>query len=191
MTRAPKYIARTPYLKVLIFLCGCFLFAQPVVAQSKEWLRISPQDLRMKEFPAAPGAAAVQLYYADYIDDQEQTEFVYRRIKILTNNGKSYADVAITVPDDASLSGLKARTIHPDGKIIDFTGRPFEKVVIRQRGVKVLARAFTLPDVTVGSIIEYKYTLDLPGVFLDNAWTIQHDLYTVKESFRMKPFGRS
>ena len=54
--------------------------------------------------------------------------------------------------------------------------------------IKFLAKTFTMPDVTVGSIIEYKYKIDWPGIIIDNSWTIQHELYTVKESFRMKPY---
>jgi len=108
---------------------------------------------------------------------------------VLNDKGNSYADVEIVIQPEGSISGLKARTVHPDGKIIEFTGKPFQKVIEKSRGVKVLAKTFTMPDVTVGSIIEYKYKVDLPGVFLDNSWTIQHELYTVKESFRMKPFG--
>jgi hypothetical protein len=93
------------------------------------------------------------------------------------------------IPPEGSLGDLKARTIHPDGKIIDFTGKPFQKTIVKSRGVKVLAKTFTLPDVTVGSIIEYKYKVGMPGIVLDNYWTIQHELYTVKESFRMKPYS--
>jgi hypothetical protein len=158
-------------------------------AQKEDWLPIAPQDLRIKEAPGIPGAAAIQLYYAEYIDDQEQTEFYYSRIKVLNEKGARYADVQILAPPGVSISGLKARTIHPDGKILEFTGRPFQKVVARERGYKVLAEAFTLPEVAPGSIIEYKYKLNLPGVVLDHSWTIQHELYTVKENFRMRPFS--
>jgi hypothetical protein len=172
-------------LTLLVFL----LLPLLAPGQTEDWLPVKPQDLRIKEVPGSPGAAAIQLYYADYIDDQEQTEFFYRRIKVLNDKGNRYADVEIVVPPEGSISGLKARTIHPDGKIIEFTGKPFEKVIMKGRGGKVLAKAFTMPDVTVGSIIEYKYKIDLPGVVLDNSWTIQHELYTVKESFRMKPYG--
>ncbi|MGZ7062689.1 MAG: DUF3857 domain-containing protein [Candidatus Angelobacter sp.] len=143
----------------------------------------------MKQVPGSPGADAVQLYYADFINDQEQTEFFYHRIKILNEKGKNHADVELIVPPDGSISSLKARTIQPDGKITDFTGKPFQKTVIKARGVKVLAKAFTMPEVTVGSIIEYKYKIDWPGIITDNYWTIQHELYTVKESFRMKPYS--
>jgi len=46
-----------------------------------------------------------------------------------------------------------------------------------------------MPEVNVGSIIEYKYKIQWPGIITDNYWTIQHALYTVKESFRMKPYS--
>ena len=167
------------------------LFVLPPLAcgQSEDWLPITSRDLRIKEVPGNPGAPAIQLYYADHINDQEQTEFIYRRIKVLNEKGSRYADVEIVVPPECSLSGLKARTIRPDGKTIEFTDKPFQKVIVKGQGSKTVARAFTIPAVTVNSIIEYKYNIDLPGVFLDNAWTIQHELYTVRESLRMKPYG--
>jgi hypothetical protein len=46
-----------------------------------------------------------------------------------------------------------------------------------------------MPEVNVGSIIEYKYHIDWPWIITNNSWTIQHELYTVKESFRMKPYS--
>ncbi|MGZ4895249.1 MAG: DUF3857 domain-containing protein [Candidatus Angelobacter sp.] len=165
------------------------VFIAPASAQKEDWLPITQHDLEMKQVPGSPGADAVQLYYADFINDQEQTEFFYHRIKILNEKGKNHADVELIVPPDGSISSLKARTIQPDGKITDFTGKPFQKTVIKARGVKVLAKAFTMPEVTVGSIIEYKYKIDWPGIITDNYWTIQHELYTVKESFRMKPYS--
>ncbi|MBZ5504237.1 MAG: DUF3857 and transglutaminase domain-containing protein [Acidobacteriia bacterium] len=179
-------------MKCIRLFLSLALFAAsvaPAMAQKEDWLPITQQDLGMKQVPNSPGADAVQLYYADFINDQEQTEFFYRRIKILNEKGNRHADVEIVIPPEFSLSGLKARTIHPDGKIIEFAGKPFQKTIIKGRGIKILAKAFTMPDVTVGSIIEYKYKVDSPGIFLDNSWTIQHELYTVKESFRMKPYS--
>ena len=142
----------------------------------------------IKQVPGSAGADAIQLYYANYINDEADNEFFYYRIKVLSEKGNSHADVEIVIPPDGSLSELKARTIHPDGKIIEFTGKPFQKTLIKGRGIKVLAKTFTMPDVTVGSIIEYKYRIDVRRNIFDNSWTIQHELYTVKESFRMKPY---
>jgi hypothetical protein len=167
------------------------VFVTPALAQKEDWLPITRQDLEIKQVPGNPGADAVQLYYADFINDQEETEFFYVRIKVLNEKGKSHADVELIVPPEASISSLKARTIQPDGRITEFTGKPFQKIVIKGRGVKVLAKAFTMPEVNVGSIIEYKYHIDTPGYVTvsNNSWTIQHELYTVKESFRMKAFS--
>ena len=172
----------------------CCLFLSCLMAavgsSAQDWQPITPQDLQIKEVPGDPGASAIQLYYADYIDDNLHNEFFYHRIKILTDKGTQYADVEIPVlRSHTSIGDFKARTIHPDGKIVEFSGKPFEKTIIKGRGVKYLAKTFTFPEATVGSIIEYKFKLYTPeDVIYDNSWTIQHDLYTVKESFRMKGY---
>jgi hypothetical protein len=170
-------------------LAACLIVPALGFAQKEDWLPVTPQDLQVKEVPGNPGASAIQLYFADYIDDDEQTEFFYYRIKILNDKGKQYADVQIEIPPDGSVDNIKARTIHPDGRIVDFNGKPFQKTLIKGRGIKFLADTFTLPDVTPGSIIEYKYKITWPGILTDNYWPVQHYLYTVKESLRMKTYA--
>lgn len=165
-----------------------FAYATQSRADREDWIQISQHDLQIKEVPGDPGASAIQLYYADYIDDAAQNEFHHVVIKVLSEKGKKYADVEIVIPPEGSISGLKARTIEPDGKIVEFSGKPFQKTIIKGRGLKVLAKVFTMPEVNVGSIIEYKYRIDWPYILTNNYWTIQHDLYTLKESFRMKPY---
>jgi len=176
-------------IRLLFSVALLAVFIAPAQAQKEDWQPITQHDIEMKQVPGNSGADAVQLYYADFINDQEQTEFFYVRIKVLNEKGKGHADVELVVPPEGSISGLKARTIQPDGRITEFTGKPFQKIVIKTRGVKVLAKAFTMPEVNVGSIIEYKYKIEWPGIITDNYWTIQHELYTVKESFRMKPYS--
>jgi hypothetical protein len=176
-------------IRLLFSVALLAVFIPPAQAQKEDWQPITQHDIEMKQVPGNPGADAVQLYYADFINDQDQTEFFYVRIKVLNEKGKSHADVELVVPPDGSISGLKARTIQPDGRITEFTGKPFQKIVIKTRGVKVLAKAFTMPEVNVGSIIEYKYKIEWPWIIPDNSWTIQHELYTVKESFRMRPYS--
>jgi hypothetical protein len=112
--------------------------------------------------PNDPGADAIQLYMSYYKDDDAKFISVYKRIKILRESGRERADIEIPIEPRESLKELAARTIHPDQKIVDFAGKPFEKVISKRRGIKFLAQAFTLPDVTVGSIIEYRYVIALP-----------------------------
>src|SRR5215469_3698317 len=105
--KAHPATARTQLMclsKIFLGLCLCLLFALPSYGQKEDWLPITPQDLSVKEAPGAPNASAIQLYFADYIDDQEQTEFFYHRIKVLSEKGESYADVEVLVPPDCSIS---------------------------------------------------------------------------------------
>ena len=180
----------------------CLLLSVSALAQKEDWLPVTQQDLQYKDVPGYKGASAVRLYYAQYINDNTASCFFYHRIKILNEKalagGNSYADVEIpilTLGDFVEdIRDLKARTIKPDGSIVEFNGKVFEKVVFKGRGVKFSAKAFTMPDVSVGSIIEYKYrtVLNIP-VLLDlkipvrDAWDIQSELFTVKESLDYQP----
>jgi hypothetical protein len=163
--------------------------------------------MQFKDVPGNKGASAVRLYYAQYINDNTSSCFVYERIKILNekalnpdSRGKTYADVEIPVFSFGNIvenvTDLKARTIKPDGSIVEFNGKPFEKVVFKGRGDKVSVKAFSMPEVGVGSIIEYKYRaiVSVPAyafvrVFARDSWDIQSELFTVKESLSYQPFG--
>ena len=123
---------------------------------------LSQEELKMTSMPEAPGAPAVYLYRQVDRDDNTSREYNYIRIKILTEEGRKYADIDIPfVKGSESIQNLKARTIRPDGSIVNFDGKFYEKEIVRARGLKYLAKTFTLPDVQVGSVIEYRY-FELP-----------------------------
>jgi hypothetical protein len=172
-------------MKNLRYLLFGWLFLLPwaCFGQSQEWLEVTAQDREIKEAPGDPGASAIQLFFADYRDDDVKYQFIYHRIKILTEEGKKHANVEIPIFPWYHFDGVKARTIHPDGSIVEFTGKPLEKVIAKTRDIKFLAQTLTIPDVTVGSIIEYKYRYSWERLTFDTTWSIQHDLFTVKEHF--------
>jgi hypothetical protein len=170
-----------PYWITLVLLLAA---STPGFCQSEDWQPLSPQDQQIKEVPGNPGAAAIQLYYANQLHDNERYEFYYKRIKVLNDSGKQYADVEITGNLDSKITNLKARTIHPDGSIVEFTGKPFDKTIFKGRGFKLAAKTFTMPEVTVGSIIEYKYRLEN---YFSDTWVLQHDLFTLKEFVSFEP----
>jgi Domain of Unknown Function with PDB structure (DUF3857) len=154
-------------------------------AQDRGWRPVDPQDLQLKEIKQVPGAEGVLLYYADEIDDVDHSEFFYSRIKLFTDGGKHRANVEIPMLEKGSVTDLLARTIHPDGKIVDMVERPFEKVVFKGKGLRVKVLAFTLPQVGAGDIIEYQYQLHYGDKGLRaHHWTVQHDLFAQKEHFR-------
>lgn len=180
-----NWLAHPRHIALFVFLVtASYCHGQ----HSEDWLSLSPKDWAIREAPGDPRAPAVQLYYADFRDDNSRYEFVHRCIKVLADQGRGYADVEIVVPKEYRLEDLQARTIHPDGAVVPFTGRPFDKVVLQHREDKTVAKAFSLPSVTTGSIIEYKYRLTWDLYFHDPVWYVQHDLFTVKESFLLRPY---
>jgi uncharacterized protein DUF3857 len=152
-----------------------------------EWLPVTAEELRMTREPAAPGAPAIYLYRQVDRDDTTFHETNYARIKILTEEGRKYADIEIPfIKGRGNIHSIKARTVGPDGKITNFDGKIFEKTVVKARGVKFLAKTFTLPDVQVGSIIEYHYTFDWEYYIYDSRWILSEELFTKHAKFSLK-----
>jgi hypothetical protein len=153
---------------------------------------VSSDEIKMTSEPLAPGAPAVILYRQVDRDDNGRTshEDNYIRIKILTEEGRKHADVEIPfLKGSQNVVGVRARTIRPDGSIADFGGQVFEKYLVKGKGVKYLAKTFTLPDVQVGSIIEYSFTMDLGEYMIfDSHWILSDELFTKKAQFSLKPY---
>ena len=156
------------------------------------FLPVSPDELKMTSEPLAPGAPAIILYRQVDRDDNGYTshEDDYFRIKILTEEGRKYGDVEIPFfKEQGTIHGLKARTIRPDGTIANFEGKAFDKTIVKAKGLKYLAKTFTLPDVQVGSIIEYHYTIDLQeGLIFDSHWILSDELFTKHAKFSLKAY---
>jgi hypothetical protein len=117
---------------------------------------VSPDELKMTSEPHAPGAPAIILYRQVDRDDNSYTTHQdnYFRIKILTEEGRKHADIEIPFfKGNEDVGNVRGRTVRPDGSIVNFSGKVFEKQLVKSRGVKYLAKTFTLPDVQVGSVI--------------------------------------
>src|SRR5882757_5672625 len=158
---------RRVFLLVAILLVGAMLRHLGQVS-GDEWLPISPEELKMTSEPKAPGAPAIILYRQVDRDDSDVRrahEYNYIREKIFTEEGRKFADVEIPV--------IKGSTIRQDGSIVDFDGKIYEKEIVKVRGLKYLAKTFTLSDVQPGSIIEYHYTIDFAEYLVfDSNWEV-------------------
>jgi len=159
-------------------------------ASADDWQPISPEELKMTSLPEAPGAPAVILYrQVDRDDGRSAHEFNYVRIKILTEEGRKYANVEIPFfKETGTVLGIKARSIRADGSIAQFDGKVYEQTIVKAKGFKYLAKTFTLPDVQIGSIIEYHYMTDYNEAYVyDSNWVLSNELFTRHAKFSLKP----
>lgn len=164
-------------------------FSARVVSAGDDWQPISPADLALKDNPAQPGADAMILYRESDVDEKASFDDEYVRIKIFTKEGVQRGDVEIPFRKGMdSIKNIRARTIRPDGSIVDFEGSALEKEVMKASGIKILAKTFTLPDVEPGCIIECRYRDQYDSdLFLDTPWVLQADMFTRLAQFRITP----
>lgn len=181
-----------------IVRCFCVLPLVPFLlclqSLAADWPPISPEELKMTQEPLAPGAPAIILYRQVDRDDRGQTahENDFVRIKILKEEGRKHADVEIPFYKEHgnNIVHVGGRTIHPDGSTANFEGKPFDKSIAKAKGLKYMAKTFTLPNVEVGSIIEYWYTIDFSEYFVfDSQWILNDELFTKHAKFSLKPYS--
>jgi len=180
----------------LRILLSLIIFFSPCIGAfaSVGFQPVSPDELKMTSEPKAPGAMAITLFRSVDRDDSARTahEDVYFRIRIFTEEGRKYADVEIPFYKDAGIiTNLHARTIKPDGSIVNFNGQVYEKTIVKARGLKYLAKTFTLPEVEPGAIIEYYYTVDFSDEYIGytSHWILSDELFTKRAKFSLRPYS--
>jgi hypothetical protein len=170
----------------LLFLSLSIL---PFSAAAADWQQPTPDELKMTSEPAAPNADAVYLYREDVTDNKLHMEAVYVRLKILRDEGKKYADVELAgAGRDFGITDIQGRTIHSDGTVIPFTGKPYEKLLFKTKTRQYKAMVFSLPDVENGSILEYRYKLRYDdNAYVSPEWDVQQPIFVRKTHFHYVP----
>ncbi len=163
------------------------------LARAEKWIEPTAEELKMTSQPEVPGAAAVYLYREETTDDKLHFFSIYVRLKVLTDKGKEFGNVELSYANKKDGGGytvedIAGRTIHADGTVFPFTGKPYDKLIEKGQTTKYMAKVFTLPNVEVGSIIEYRYNLRYDDhYFISPQWIIQSELFTRKAHYVWRP----
>lgn len=193
-------------------LCSRFgLFASVIILMlavpsraSVHFQPVSQEELKMTSEPLAPGAPAIILYREVNRDDNghghgglvlmggtaDRFEEDYFRVKVFTQEGRKYGDVEIPLPSEMGIiTDINARTIRPDGSVVNFSGKIFDKTIVKARGFQYRAKTFSMPNVEPGCIIEYYYTVSFnEGYIFFSQWVLSDELFTKKAKFTLHPF---
>ncbi|WP_231581102.1 DUF3857 domain-containing transglutaminase family protein [Silvibacterium bohemicum] len=139
---------------------------------------------------AAPDAPAVYLFREETVADDLHMHSMYARIKILTEKGKEmFSDIEIPYEGtNFSITDISGRTIHADGTVVPFTGKPMDKLVVKTAQFKAMEKVFSMPDVQVGSIIEYRWKLRYDDNYYSSPrWYIQQPVFVHKAHYHFQP----
>ena len=186
---------------LFLFLgCGC---GTAVRAQDFPGLPpLTPADMKA----TGMGGPALILYRAVDTDNTTSTETYSYRIKILNEEGRRHGDVEILYVEKFSqVEDIAARTIAPDGTVTPFHDQVIDQDIVKAKRFRSRAKVFSIPNVQVGSIIEYTYRLrykykipeqfqhperfvfENPTTFPAAKWDIQTDLFVKHERFTFTP----
>ncbi|HKR62219.1 MAG TPA: DUF3857 domain-containing protein [Thermoanaerobaculia bacterium] len=182
------------------FVLPLLLIALPVrvyagFSQTQDFRPMTAEERAMTTAPVAPGAPAAVLDWIRIDDDQIAISSEYTRIKVFTDAGKKYADVEVPFvvgyPMKGRVTEISARTLKPDGTVVPFDGKVYDKLLYKNSRATVRAKVFSLADVQPGSILEYRFVRRwsksvLPGT----TWTIQRDIPLLHVKFTIKPYKR-
>lgn len=179
-------------LRVAFCVCLSLSLAMPIMAQLKvnpKFDKPANEELTMTTYAPDTSAAAVVLYESRCVRyNFVGIEFklftdVKCRIKVLKEEGKSWANTALVInydKDDAHLrenvTKLKAASFNlENGKVVktkmDGNMKSQEEIDSKHRLFK-----FTVPQVKVGSVIEYEYTLVSDYYFSIDDWNAQKNI---------------
>ncbi|PYQ53047.1 MAG: hypothetical protein DMF59_02860 [Acidobacteria bacterium] len=161
-------------------MAALLLFATSLSARgvrNSDFRTATPAELAMQSVPFAPGVPAVVLNWIQRRDDVAMYESEYLRIKVLAPEGKKYGDVEIPyISQWTGAVAFEARLTRPDGTIIPFNGKTYDKLAVRFGSIRVMVKTFSIPDVQPGSIIEYCSEVGLRYTPMHYTFTLQRDL---------------
>ncbi|HYI10441.1 MAG TPA: DUF3857 domain-containing protein [Thermoanaerobaculia bacterium] len=162
-------------------------------SQQQAFRLATPEELAMKSVPDAPGAEAVMLDWVRVDEDPSSYSAEYHRIKVLTDEGKKHGDVEIVYvpgyPYNGRVTDIDARTIRPDGTVVPFNGKVYDKVVFKSGRQAVKAKAFSLSEVQPGSILEYRFIRRWSdSLLLNSYWLVQKDIPVAHAKLTLKPY---
>jgi len=150
------------------------------------------EELEMTSDPKAPGADAVYLYREERTDDALHYHSEYVRIKILTEKGKELATVRTPYEHrNFKVTDIQGRTIHSDGTAIPLKTKPSDLMDVKTKDFQLNTMVFTLPNVEVGSILEYRFQIRYDDDMVSSpTWDVQQPYYVHKAHYFFQPSPR-
>ena len=157
------------------FLFLLLIFTLPSFSQ--DFGDVSDEELQLTGVAEDPEANIVILFDRGEIKISPHFKLemeIHKRIKILTEAGKEYANVKIRYWHEDKIKNLEAASYSPDGK-----KHELDDDNIYEEGTKKWKdKVFAIPGVDVGSVIEYKYTLYSDYITNLEPWFFQSNEFT-------------
>jgi len=166
-----------------------YLYRQEITRDMAQAAADANQDSQRPDFcntvEALSPLSWPQPQYLQKIDFQS----LYVRLKVLNAKGVAYGKVVVEGPEPYwSVAKVEGRTIQSDGTIVNFSGAVDRRLISKTRDMTRYRTSFQMPEVRVGSILEYRVTITYPdGLESPPRWFPQRELFVRKADFYYLP----
>lgn len=134
------------------------------------WEPITAADWQAGKADSLKSANAIILFEKVIVDERNAAQdiystTIYRRIKIVNQRGYGQADVSVPyVHKKQKITDMKGRTLWPNGRVFNLSKKQiFRTDMLSTRKVSIKQKAFSLPGIQDGCIIEYMFTFESPS----------------------------
>jgi hypothetical protein len=144
---------------------------------SQDFGDISEEELLMNTCLEDPEADAVVLFNKCSMRINNEFDLVsdvHKRIKILTEAGKKYANQKIVYWHEDKITDLDAICYLPNGEEIELDSDD----IFNEEGRNVITLSFAIPGVEIGSVIEFEYQHWSDRIHRLEPWEFQEECFT-------------
>ena len=181
----------------LFMTIGLVAFAQTIEPNLK-FDKPTEAELTMESYAPDPEAPAVILCsqteaYYDFRDgDFVLVTTVKMRIKVLKDEGKSYANVVVPFTkskygsaDNERVYSVKATSYNKEDGQLKKTKMSSDLVFTEKVDAENMLMKFTIPQVKKGTVIEYQYTKESNNYYYIDTWYAQAKIPTLYASYEL------
>lgn len=178
------YCMKKIFTTLALSLLGVTLAAaqEKVVTTTQPYGKIDKADLLMKVCDFEKDANAMVLFDKGDVYYNNDFNIVlerHKRIKILSESGKKQANVRIEYYGGNKfeyVTGLQGEIFNLNNDKVEITKLDKKQIFNEFVDKSRTALVFTFPNVTVGSVIEYKYTQTIHSLSAIPDWFFQEDI---------------
>jgi hypothetical protein len=184
---------RSPIINLVVCFAAMLLLFTKAQAQNKAfeyaWDQAAPHTVLPDSLKKQD---AVMLWYDRFI--LNDADFTYKdqrhyKVKILTPKGlREHSVVYVAKNDNMEFAGLDARTIKPDGKIVDLKSNEIRRLDFKEGDEEdnTTQFRFSIPGVQVGDEIEVFIDYENRGLPRGQDLTLETRLLTLQSSLTLK-----
>ncbi|MEL7060887.1 MAG: DUF3857 domain-containing protein, partial [Acidobacteriota bacterium] len=128
--------------------------------------------------PAVVLFQKAEVRFRDSTRDRVSTLEVWERVKVLNEEGLTYAQLVVPHDRDTRLRTLEARVVQPDGTIVEVG----DDAIFREQVSKTLDDVVTkiaMPGARVGSILDVHYVVEWESLAPPFVYSFDKELPTV------------